>query len=94
MDVRSGCRSADEISPTFVHGDHRLCGIQNHRGETSGGARRTFLRSVQSRDEDAVGTHRLGEEQSAKNKYANKNTSHESPPRGGSYRMPDLMNVN
>ena len=66
MDVRSGCRSADEISPAFVHGDHRLCGIQNHRAETSGGARRTFLRSIQNRDEDAVGTHRLGEEQAPK----------------------------
>ena len=71
MDVRSGCRSADEISRTFVHGDHRLCGMQNHRAETSGGARGTFLCSIQSRDEDAVGTYRLGEQQSAKNKYAN-----------------------
>ena len=93
MDVRSGCRSADEIPPTFVHGDHRLCGIQNQRAETSSGARRSFLRSIQSRDEDTVGTHRFGEQQSAKNKYANKNTSHQSPPRGGRYPPPDLMNV-
>jgi hypothetical protein len=56
-------------------------------------ARRSFLRSIQSRDEDTVGTHRFGEQQSAKNKYANKNTSHQSPPRAGRYPPPDLMNV-
>ena len=75
MDMAHGCRSAYQACPAFVHGNHRLCSIQNQHAETCSGACRRFLSSVESCHKDAVGSQRLGEEQDAKSKHNNKNTS-------------------